>query len=164
MNLKCIFWAWCILLVIGCGQERQLEDIVTVNDQGVTEIKQEVLSVEDVQKLQEASHEPAYSYTAVLSSGMTKEYPFTLDSGRKLRCELNVDQSGLAKLELYKEITKVTQLDSTTRLRYKDMSKIKEGDTIEDVTKKFAKYKAVVKASGNLTPEASVSYTLRIFN
>lgn len=139
-----------------------IEDLVVVNEKGVQENKGDTLSVEDVLKLEKATQGLSYSYSSVLTSSMEKSYPFTSDSGQNILCVLTSDENR-ASVSLYKETIITAKIDSVKKMKIKNFSKIGEGDSISDVSKKPTNYKALVRVHSKLGGDSTVKFVLNIF-
>ncbi|MFY7860760.1 MAG: hypothetical protein ACOVP5_00930 [Chitinophagales bacterium] len=161
---KPLFLAMTIsLFVISCREEKSsIADLVVVDESGVQTNKSDTISLEEVLRLQQASDLPFLSYTSVLTSSMEKPYSVTIDSGQTIYCELSSTE-GRAVVGLYREVTKTRKTDSFTTVKYKDMSKIVEGDTIQEKAKNQTKYNVIVRVANKFQGDSTVSYTLNIF-
>jgi hypothetical protein len=164
MNKKNLFPVLAIgLFIISCREEKSpIADLVVIDESGVQTNKADTLSVEEVLRLQQDSDLPFLSYTSIITSSMEKPYSVTIDSGQTIHCELSSTE-GRAVVGLYREITKTRKTDSFTAIKYKDMSKIVEGDTVQEKAKKQTKYNVVVRVANKFEGDSTVNYTLNIF-
>lgn len=151
------------LFIISCREEKSsIADLVVVDESGVQTNKADTLSVEEVLRLQQASDLPFLSYTSILTSSMEKPYSVTIDSGQTIYCELTSTE-GRAVIGLYREITRARKMDSFTTVKYKEMSKIVEGDTVQEKATKQTKYNVIVRVANKFEGDSTVNYTLTIF-
>ncbi len=93
---------------------------------------------------------------------MEKIYQFTCDSGKTAQFVLASDGSK-ARIVLYKEMVRVSKIDSLTKLRISDYGMIGEGDSLTDFSKKTSKYKAVVSIENKMSGDSTVKFTLNIY-
>lgn len=153
----------CSLLSCRDAKNTKVDDLVTVNDKGVQEVKVEELSVEDVERLMNASVNPAQSYTAILANDVEKPYFTDADTNQTVRFILKTKSENVS-LYLYKEQIKSVKKDSTSYMKIRDYSLICQGDSCVEKTKKSARYKAVVKLIRNFeSKDSTAEYTLNIF-
>lgn len=148
--------------LFSCREKNDISDLVQKNEKGIEENKVDVLTVDDVAKLQNAEAVPSLSYTAVIMSSMQKEYPFEADSGQTVQCLIRSDKAN-AKVMLYKMMDKMIQTDTFTQMKIKDYVWIGEGDSVKDISRKAAKYKAVVKLKAGSDGDSTMHYTLQVF-
>jgi hypothetical protein len=150
------------IFTASCKQTNDLNDLVVINEKGIQENSKDTLSIEDVLKLQNASENPTWSYTAIITSAMEKSYPFSIDSGKTVKCIVRSD-NGKAVVALYKLMTRSIKLDSINTSTTTDFTKIQEGDSASDLAKKSAKYKAVVRMKNKLGGDSTIKFTLNVF-
>lgn len=144
-------------------KDENLDDIVQVNENGVQENKVDELSVEDVQKLMQASENPSQSYTAVLNNEIEKSYPISADTNQEIICNLDAIYPNV-QLYLYKETISSVKRDSSSYVKIKDYKLIASSDSCSYKSKKAAKYKAVVKLSPKFqTMDSTCDFTLKIY-
>jgi hypothetical protein len=151
-----------LFLSASCNQGNDLDDLVVINEKGIQENSKDTLSIEDVLKLQNASENPTWSYTAIITSAMEKSYPFSIDSGKTVKCIVRSD-NGKAVVTLYKLMTRTTKLDSLNIATTTDFTQIQAGDSTSDIAKKSAKYKAIVKMKNKLGGDSTIKFTLNVF-
>ena len=151
-------------LMFSCEDKRKDINDITAMTQDTTRVNTvEVLTVEDIQRLQSESEAPFLSYDAVISPSIEKIYPFTADTGDIVKCILNSNNPAVS-LSLYKLMIKTVKLDSVTEMKVKDYTFLKSGDSIQDISKKPSSYKAIVRMIKSDLQEDSIgSFRLQIF-
>lgn len=159
------FLTLCLFIVASCrdSKKTKVDDLVEVNDKGDQVVKVEELSVEDVERLMNASVNPAQSYTAILVNDVEKPYYTDADTNQTVRFILTTKSENVS-LFLYKEQIKSVKKDSTSYIKIKDFTLICQGDSCIEKTKKTARYKAVVKLNRNFeSKDSTAEFTLNIF-
>lgn len=159
------FLIFCLFIVASCrdSKKTKVDDLVEVNDKGDQVVKVDELSVEDVERLMNASVNPAQSYTAILVNDVEKPYYTDADTNQTVRFILTTKSDNVS-LFLYKEQIKSVKKDSTSYIKIKDFTLICQGDSCIEKTKKTARYKAVVKLNRNFeSKDSTAEYTLNIF-
>jgi uncharacterized protein YcfL len=161
---------YCYLFIIvfsisSCRDSKntKVDDLVTVNDKGAQEVKVDELSVEDVERLMNASVNPAQSYTAILVNDVEKPYYTNADTNQTVRFILTTKSENVS-LYLYKEQIKSVKKDSTSYMKIKDFTLICQGDSCIEKTKKATRYKAIVKLIRKFeSKDSTAEYMLNIF-
>lgn len=159
------FLILCLLIVASCrdSKKTKVDDLVEVNDKGDQVVKVDELSVEDVERLMNASVNPAQSYTAILVNDVEKPYYTDADTNQTVRFILTTKSDNIG-LYLYKEQIKSVKKDSTSYIKIKDFTLICQGDSCVEKTKKTARYKAVVKLNRKFeSKDSTAEFTLNIF-
>lgn len=164
MKLLYALSLFCFVL-LSCKNEKneKLDDLIVVNDKGAQEVKVDELSVEDVERLMNSSSVPVQSYTAILVNDLEKTYYFNSDTNQMVKFILNAKSENIT-LNIYKEQLKSVKKDSVSIIKVKDYSKIYEGDSFEQLSKKAVKYKATVKLIRPFeSKDSTAEFSLNIF-
>lgn len=164
MISKSFLFIVLIIVLSSCREQKDnLEDITTVNAKGHLENKEEELSIEDVERLQNSTDGLIQSFTAVLSNEIERPYFNTSDTNQTITYKLTT-KSNNVDLILFKEAKKSVKIDSTKYTEVLDYIKISQGDSCSHFSKKSTKYKALVRLKRKFeTSDSTAEFTLKVY-